>query len=138
MPQLQPIPSILAPPTTPSRGRQLRDLTIDALELFKAEGVQPLKELIGVWKRVQIFTNSADDPAMELASLRLESDILKEMTSYCVPKLKSVEHTGEINTGITVVIGGIQPKDHKTLNLPKTSVDLLPRPPDPTAEENED
>lgn len=140
---LLPVPTPYLPPTTPSRGKQLRDLTQDALALFRREGFNPLVEMIATYRKaketegeldedhkdalracvkelldekpdpkvVQILKNKLESSTdHKLMCQRLKLDILKELAQYSTPKLRSVEHTGEINTGITITLG-VQPKE---------------------------
>lgn len=110
--------AISQPLGQPARGKQLRDLTMDALALFKKKKFNPLEELVECFKEIKALDESLidDEPEVRISAKRLKFDVIKEIVQYGTPKLRSVEHTGQVNTGITVILG-VQPKDEKTLNL---------------------
>lgn len=117
--------SALIPVGPAARGKQLRDLTLDALALFKKKKFNPLEELINCYEEVKdlaedIHRDDQSEIETELQAKRLKFDIIKEIAQYAIPKLRSVEHTGQVDSGITIVLG-VQPKEVKTLNIPNTS-----------------
>lgn len=109
---------ITQPPKPIARGRQLRDLTKDAIALFKKKNIDPLAKLVEMVEELEKFEKTAPfaDVPEHLQCKRLRMDVLKELVSYATPKLRSVEHTGEINTGITVTLG-VAPKQLKTVDI---------------------
>lgn len=117
-------PTFAAQPQPPqARGKQLRDLTIDALALFKKKKFNPLEELIKCYEEIAELDQdlAGDEPEIRITAKRLKFDVIKEITQYAAPKLRSVEHTGEINTGITVVFS-VPPKKVETLEIQQADV----------------
>jgi hypothetical protein len=114
--------SALPPPLSPARTKQLRDLTMDALALFKRKKFNPLEELVNCYQEIDELDaslNNSKETEVRIQCKRLKFDVIKEIVQYGTPKLRSVEHTGEINTGLTVILG-VAPKNVTTLEMQDT------------------
>lgn len=130
----------LAPPAIPARGKQLRDLTMDALGLFKKKRFNPLEELIECYEDIKAldkvlsgkkFLKDANgDPIdmevaveIEVQCKRLKFDVIKEIVQYGTPKLRSVEHTGQVDNTIQIILG-VAPKNVQTIEVASTNHNL--------------
>lgn len=150
--ELLPVPVVSMPPPIPARGKQLRDLTQDALAIFKRKKFNPVEEFVNVYMEIKELGQELEgkredyikqlmhsigqgndtetiknivsileaDTEIQLQAKRLKFDVIKELIQYAAPKLRSTEHTGEINTGIQIFLG-VKPKDEKTLELREDS-----------------
>lgn len=129
--------SAIIPAGVPARGKQLRDLTMEALAIFKRQKFNPLQELIDCYNEVKeldeqltgkkVLKDHEGKPVdvevcveQEIQCKRLRFDIIKEIVQYGTPKLRSVEHTGQVDTGITVILG-VAPKEVRTIEVGNTN-----------------
>jgi hypothetical protein len=89
------------------KSKKIQDLMLNALEVLERKQFNPLEEFVDIFKELKGLEDGAKEESISslLSVKRLQVDILKEVTGYAFPKLKSVEHTGQIDTGITVIVG---------------------------------
>jgi hypothetical protein len=89
----------------PSRSEQLKEQTEDVKKHFKKIDLHPIYRMTHTCLDLEKEIRETEDFDQRMQLRKLLVDLYKDLAGYVAPKLKAVDVTGGVDTGVTVVLG---------------------------------
>lgn len=88
-----------------TRTEQLKEMTEDVKSHFKKNNLNPIYRMTSQCLNLEKEIDEAEDFDQKMQLRKLLFDHYKELAGYVAPKLKAVDVTGTVDSGVTVVLG---------------------------------